>query len=173
MKEFADNNILGETDTDIDLENLEENKSAAISLAKQARHNIDIFTQDMDAELLNNNEFEQAVFRLAKRHPNTRIRILALDSGKSVKNGHCLIRLAQNLTSSVFIHRPSREHANEQSAFIIVDQVGLLHRVSAANKSYKARLNFKSPQHAGKLLDFFNEAWEHSTPDIQARRVYL
>lgn len=164
---------LGETEAEVHIDTVEENKNAAISLARQARHSIDIFTQDMDAEIYNNKEFEQSVFKLAKRHPNTRIRILVQDSIKSVQNGHCLIRLAQDLTSSVFIHNPSRDHKDERCGFLVVDRLGLLYRVAAKNKSYKASVNFMSPQRAAELTDFFNEVWEHSTADVQTRRIYM
>ncbi len=164
---------LGETVEEVHIDSAEENKNAALSLAKQARHSIDIFSQDMDAEIYNNKEFEQSVFNLAKRHPNTRIRILTRDSGNAVRNGHRLIKLAQNITSSVFINTPSREHRDEQCAFLVVDKLGVLYRATANNRNYKASINFMSPQRAGRLTDFFNEAWEHSTPDIQTRRIYM
>ena len=164
---------LGETVEDVHIDTAEENKNAAISLVKQARHSIDIFTQDMDAEIYNNRTFEQSIFDLSKRHPNTKIRILTQDSRIAVQNGHRLIKLAQSLTSSVFIHNPSREYRDEQCAFLVVDKLGLLHRVTANNRNYKASINFMSPQRAGKLTDFFNEVWEHSTPDIQIRRIYM
>lgn len=164
---------LGETETELQVDTVDENKSLALSLVKQAQYSIDIFTQDLDPEIYNNNEFEQSVFNLARRHPNTRIRILLQDTRKAAQNGHCLIRLAQNLTSSVFINTPSREYNNEQCAFLVVDKLGLLFRISAANKNYKASVNFMSPRRAKKLCDFFNEAWEHSTPDVQTRRIYM
>jgi hypothetical protein len=165
--------ILGETDTEVEVTTAEENRNAAISLVKQARHSIDIFSQDLDAEVYDNQEFESAVFQLARKHPNTCIRILVQDSRKAVQNGHCLIRLAQSLTSSVFIHTPSRQHRDEQCAFLVVDKLGLLHRVTTADRSYKASVNFKSPRRAGKLSEYFDEVWEHSTPDIQTRRIYM
>lgn len=165
--------VLGETDAEVQVETADDNKNAAISLVKQARYSIDIFTQDMDAEIFNDKEFEQSIFNLAKRHPNTRIRILVQDSRKAAQNGHCLIRLAQNLTSSVFIHNPPTEYKNERSAFMVVDKLGLLHRVTAVDKNFKGSVNFKSPQRAGKLVDFFNEVWDHSTPDMQTRRIYM
>jgi hypothetical protein len=164
---------LGETKTEIPLDTAEENKNMAISLAKQARHCIEIFTQDLDAEIYNNKEFEQSIFKLAKRHPNTGVRILVQDSKKSVENGHCLVRLAQSLTSSVYIHTPSAEYKNEQCAFMVVDQIGLMHRISTSDRNYKANVNFMSPRYAGKLLDFFNEVWQHSTPDTQTRRIFM
>ena len=164
---------LGETVEEVHIDSAEENRNAAIALAKQARHSIDIFTQDMDAELYNNDDFEQSVFELAKKHPNTKIRILAQDTGMAVRNGHRLIRLAQNITSSVFINNPSREYSDEQCAFLVADKLGLLYRTTASYRNYKASINFMSPQRAGKLTDFFNEVWEHSTPDIQTRRIYM
>ncbi len=164
---------LGKTAEEIHIDTAEENKTAVIALAKQAHYSIDIFSQDMDAEIYNNKYFEQAIFNLAKKHPNTKIRILTQDSKKAVSSGHRLIKLAQNITSSVFINNPSREYKSERNAFLIVDRLGLLHRPSANNRNYKASLNFMAPQHAEKLLDYFNEAWEHSTPDIQTRRLHV
>ncbi|VAW50374.1 hypothetical protein MNBD_GAMMA05-1395 [hydrothermal vent metagenome] len=164
---------LGETKAEVEIDTAEENKIAAISLVKQAHDSIDIFTQDMDAMIYNNSEFEQSIFELARKHPNTRIRILAQDSKKAAQNGHCLIRLAQSLTSSVFIHTPSRKYKDEQSAFMVVDKLGLLYRITTSNQNYKASVNFMAPRRAGKLCDFFNEAWEQSTPDIQTRRIYM
>ena len=164
---------LGETVEEVHIDTAEENKNAAISLVKQARHSIDIFSQDMDTEIYNNKAFEQSIFNLAKRHPNTKIRILTQDSAKAVQHGHRLIKLAQSITSSVFINNPSREYKDEKCAFLVVDKLGLLYRVAANNRNYKASINFMSPQRAAKLTDFFNEVWEHSTPDIQIRRVYM
>lgn len=164
---------LGETKAEVHIHTAEENKNAAIALVKQARYSIDIFTQNMDAEIYNNQEFEESIFELARRHPSTNIRILVQNSKTAAQNGHCLIRLAQNLTSSVFIHTPSAEYKGEPCAFMVVDKLGLMHRVSAVDKNYNASVNFMSPQRAGKLTDFFNEVWDHSTPDIQTRRIYM
>ena len=164
---------LGETKAEIQVETSEENKNVALSLVKQAHNNIDIFTQDLDAEIYNNEEFERSIFNLARKHPNTRIRILVQDSRKAAQDGHCLIRLAQNLTSSVFIHKPSPEYKDEQCSFMVVDKLGLMYRVTTNNRNYRTSINFMSPQRAGKLVDFFNEVWAGSTPDVQTRRIYM
>ena len=172
-KEFSKLYILGITSEEIHIDSVEENESAAITLARQACYSIDIFTQDMDAALYDNTEFERSVFKLAKKHPTTKIRILAQNTKKSVQNGHCLIRLAQSISSSVFINNPSREYKDEKRAFLVVDKLGILYRTNANSRNYKAVTNFMSPQRAGELSDFFNEVWEHSTPDMQTRRVYM
>ena len=159
--EFPMDYKLGETEAELELTTAEDNRNAAVTLAKQASYSIDIFSQELDAEIYDNKEFERSVFELARKHPSTRIRILAQDTRKAAQNGHCLIRLAQSLTSSVFIHTPSRQYKDEQRAFLIVDKLGLLYRVGTANRNYKATVNFKSPRRAGELSDYFDEAWEH------------
>ena len=167
------NHILGETKQQIRAETLQENIEAAIAMVKQSRYSIDIFTQDMDSDIYNNEAIEQYIFELAKRHPSTRIRVLVQDSTRAAQNGHCLVRLAQTLTSSVFINKPSREYKDEISAFMVADQLGVMHRVSAKRKNYNTSISFMSPQHAKKLTELFTEVWEHSTPDEQTRRLYV
>ncbi len=172
-KELPELYKLGETQAELHIETVEENKSAVLSLAKQANHSIDIFTRDMELAVHNNKEFEETIFNLARRHPSTHIRILVQDSTRAIQKGHCLIRLAQNLTSSVFIHNPAQEHKDEKRAFMVVDKLGFLTRVSASNKNHKASVYFMSPQHAKKLSEFFNNAWQHSTPDIKTKRICI
>jgi len=165
--------VLGETKAEIKLSNAEENRNAALSLASQARHGINIFTQDLDDAIYNNEEFESYIFKLATRHPSAQIRILVQDSHSAVKKGHRLIRIAQKLTSSVFIKNPPDTHKGDKSAFMTTDSVGLLYRVRADAYNYEASVNFMSPQRVGKLEDFFNEVWEHGTPDLQVRRLFV
>ena len=165
--------VLGETVAEVQVRTADDNKNAAVALVKQARYSIEIFTQDMDADIYNDEEFKQSIFKLAKRHPNTRIRILTQDATKAAKNGHSLIHLAQTLTSSVFIHNPPEEYKNERASFMIVDRTGLLHRNSGLNRNYQGTVNFMSPQRAGKLTDFFNEVWDYSTPETQTRRFHM
>ena len=173
VKNKQDKYKLGLNDTEILLKTAEEYKNAVISMANQARHSIDIYTQDLEAEIYNNENVAQAVINLAKKHPSTRIRILVLDSTKAVRNGHRLIRLAQQLTSSVFIHTPSTEHKNENNAFMVVDKMGLILRPLAIERNYTVKVNFKCPRLAGTQSVYLDKIWQHSTPDAQTRRIYV
>ncbi len=165
--------ILGENNEEIRLDTADENRDAVISLAQQARFSINLFTPDLDPRIFDNGGFEQCIFNLARTHQNSNIRILAHDSTRALKQGHCLIRLAQKLTSSVFIHNPAREHKGELSTFMVVDGIGMLHRPRSSSNNYDAVVNFSSRQRAGELEDYFNEIWERSTPDSQIRRLYI
>jgi len=165
--------VLGESIGDIQISTVEEYKTISLSLAQQARKSIDIFTQDLESVIYNNSEFEQSIFTLSKRHPNTQIRILVQDSTSAIQKGHCLIKLSQRLTSSVLIHKPSFKDRDESCTFMNVDNIGLIHRTVATSMVYKATANFYSPRPAAKLTDFFNHIWEHSSPDMQTRRIFL
>ena len=165
--------ILGESSEELQVETAAENRDTAISLAEQARFSLNIFTPDLDPRVFDNPGFERCVFNLARTHHSTDIRILVQDSSLAVKQGHCLVRLAQKMTSSVFIHNPAREHQRESATFMIVDGVGLLYRPQSTRQNYNAVVNFMAPQRAGELHDFFNEMWERSTPDSQVRRLFI
>ena len=172
-KEIPDQFKLGKTKAEIQLTNIEENRNAALSLAEQARYNINMFTQDLDNAIYDNNEFENYIFKLAIRHPNSRIRILVQDSTTAIKKGHCLIRIAQKLTSSVFIKNPQDLHKNDKSNFMTVDGMGMLYQSRNDKHNYEASVNFMSPQRAAKLDNFFNKAWEHGLPDQHVRRLSI
>lgn len=164
---------LGETRAEVSISDAEENRNAAISLVSQARHSINIFTQNMDAEVYDNREFEKHIFDLATRHQSVEIRILVQDSTRAVQSSHRLIRLAQKLTSSIFIKKPSIRFKDVQSAFLTVDGIGMLYRIQGDSRSYDASVNFMSPQRTAKLNEFFTEVWEHSDPDPQVRRLFI
>ena len=165
--------VLGETIGDIQISTVEEHKTISLSLAQQARKSIDIFTQDLESEIYSNSEFEQSIFTLSKRNPNTRIRILVQDSTSAIQKGHRLIKLSQQLTSSVFIHKPSFKDRDKKCAFMNVDNIGLIHQTVATARIDKMTANYYSPRPAAKLSEFFHHIWEHSNPDIQTRRIFL
>lgn len=165
--------VLGETKAEVMINSAEENRNMAISLTERARFGINIFTQDMDDVIFNNDEFENHVFNLAVRHRNAKIRILVQDSSSAVKKGHCLIRMAQKLTSSVFIKNPPETHNKDKSAFVTVDGVGMLYRAYADAYNFKASANFMSPRRVKTLDVFFNEVWEQSVRDQKIRRLCI
>ena len=171
--EIPDDFTLGVTKAEIQISNVEENRQAVLSLASQARYGINIFTQDMDDALFNNEEFENHVYQLAVHHPNAQIRILVQNSTPAVKKGHRLIRIAQKLTSSVFIRKPPEELKKDKSAFLTVDGVGMSYRLQADSYNHDASVNFMSPRRVKKLDEFFNEAWQQSVRDPKVRRLFV
>ena len=164
---------LGETRTEVNVDTAEDNRTAAISLARQARQRINIFTQDLDSRIYDNIEFERSIFDLATRHPTSEIRILVKDSSRAVQQSHSLIKLAQKLTSSIFIRKPADEFKAVSNAFMTVDDAGMIHRVRGDQYNYEAAINYMTPQRVRKLNTFFNEVWEGAQPDAQVRQLFI
>mgnify|MGYP001818174583 FL=1 len=165
--------ILGENNEEIHVDTAEANRNTVISLAEQAKSGINLFSQDLDPKVFDNADFEQSIFNLARKHRSARIRILAQDSTRAAQQGHSLIRLAQKLTSSVFIHNTAREHKGEISTFMVVDGTGYIYRPRSTSRNYDAVFSFMAPQRAAELDDLFNDMWERSTADTQIRRLYI
>ena len=172
-EEKPDHFILGENKAEIKISSAEENRNLALSMVKQARYGINIFTQDMDDAVFNNDEFENHVFNLATRHPDTKVRILVQDSTPAIKKGHRLIRIAQKLTSSVFIKNPEEIYKNDKSAFITIDGIGMLHRPRADSYNYEALVSFMSPRRVEKLDEYFYKIWAQSIRDQKVRRLCI
>lgn len=166
-------NILGKTTDELMLETVEENRDAVLSLARQAKHRIHIFSQQLDADLYDNEEFEQLAFNLANSHRSSEIRILVQDAILAVQHSHRLVYLSQKLTSSVFIRKPAEKYKDLPQAYITVDGMGMLYRVQGNTRNYKAIVNFMSPQRTSELDTNFNEIWEHSEVDPQLRRLFV
>ena len=166
-------NILGKDNEDRLLDTAIENRDAVIALAKQARFSLNLLTRDLDPRVFDNAELERCIFNLARTHKSADIRILVIDSSSAVNRGHCLIRLAQKLTSSVHIHNPAAEHSGELATFMVADKVGMLHRPLSTSHNYEAVVNFMSPLRSGELNDYFDQIWERSTPDSKIRRLYI
>lgn len=155
------------------LETVDENRNIVLQLAQQARRELLIFSQTLDAPLYDNAEFERAVFELARLHPSTQIRILVQDVSGALHHGHRLLRQAQQLTSSVFIRRPSRDYKDEAGAFIVADGRAYLQRIIGNQYSYTATASLSSPKPAAQLKDHFNKIWELAEDDPQLRRLYV
>ena len=166
-------NILGTSKDTLQLHTIDENREIALSLAQQARRELVIFSQELDAALYDNADFERAVFDLARLHPSTQIRILVQDATRALQNGHSLLRLAQTLSSSVFIRKPSHDFREEYGAFIVADTTGYSQRVIGDHYNYDALASFMEPSQARQLVHHFNKMWEHAEDDPRLRRLHV
>ena len=162
--------VLGEFQDPIDLANSDANRQVAITLTRQARRSVDIFTRDLDKKLYDNRDFLDGLQNLAVNNRGL-IRILVKDSDRAVKYGHRLIALSQRLTSFIEIRKVAEDFREYNEAFLVADEIGYAHRKHADRFEGIARFN--AAKEAVNLLVFFNEVWRHSAPDPNLRRIYL
>jgi hypothetical protein len=162
---------LGKSDTNITLDSSDDNRRVALALALQAQRSLRIFTRDLETLVYNSQEFVDAVTRLATLSQYSTVHILIQDSTNVIKNGHRLIELSYRLSSKIKLRKPCYEHRNVNEAFLVVDEVGFLHKKLADR--YQGTANFNNSLEARNLAKFFDEVWEKSAPDPELRRLHL
>ncbi len=170
MTELADC-ILGETSFPIDVTTKEANGVAAQALVRQAKRSLYIHSRDLDHTVYDNRLFVEAVKNLATSSRFATVRILIQDSRKVVNTGHRLVDLAYRLSTAIKIRKPDAQFRDFNGAFLVVDDVGYLHRRVADR--YEGIVNFNGPDKVAELIKYFRLVWEKSQPDPRIRRLSI
>lgn len=163
--------VLGESSDPLTLESSDENREVALKLVQQATRTLVIAGQTLDAALYNNNEFCDAVAKLAAHSKYSHIRMLLQDSTSLVRDGHCLLHLTRRLTSFMEIRKFSKEYKNFNQTFLIIDGSGYIKRKNADR--YDAVANFNDPLTAREMIKAFQEMWDESETDPQLRSLHI
>ncbi len=147
--------------------------SAAISsVIELAEQHIAIFSQNLEPVLYNSPQICDQISALARKHRHSSIRIIVQDSRSAVADGHCLIQLAQRLSSSIQIRIPATaELGRFAQSWLIIDN----HSICQIDnlERYEGSLIENNRLHVKPKLDFFNLAWESCLPDPNSRRLHI
>jgi len=151
------------------LSSLRENREAAVAVAALAKRELALFTPDLEPLLYDQEEFLGVVRALATRSRFSRIRIVCLDSGPSVRAQHRFIALTQRFSSYIEVRRASRDHAGLTDTFLVADETALLYRPLYSR--YEGYADLNSPTEARQRLKGFEEIWQQAEPDPEFRRL--
>ncbi|MBF0255190.1 MAG: hypothetical protein HQL47_01770 [Gammaproteobacteria bacterium] len=163
---------LGETAGEWRFAGRDQQRDLCLSLARQARREVLIFTQNLDPHSFNSLELYEALKQLALRRPDPALRILLQDHEPVRRGGYRLLELAQRLSSRVLIHRPHlQEHREHRENFVLVDEVGYLYQPLYSRP--EGSVSFHNPARARQLGHFFNEVWQQSEQDSLLRRLAI
>lgn len=165
--------ILGETNEDISIDTVDENREMIENLVKQATHSINIFSQDLDDNLYDNLALKDHMGTFVSNVGNPEVHILAQDLSHAIRNSHRIVRLSQTLSSFIFIREPCDVFKSEKIEFVIVDDVGVFYRINGEHGNYHAEVNFNSPARAKELNHFFVQIWEQSEADPDTRELMI
>lgn len=171
FSELTDFHKQGKTDNDTVLSNLDEIKSACVTVADQALRSINIITPDLEPNIYDNQDFLDKLLNLCRGNRHARIQILVKDSTLAVKRGHGLIRLAQRLTTAIEVRNPLEEYLTQNSGFLLADNSAFVYRKNCDTP--KAISNTDCKFRGNALQDLFNQVWEHSQLDDQIRRLFI
>jgi predicted GNAT family N-acyltransferase len=162
---------LGDTSDLYQLHTVEDHQIHATSMLRQAKRYLSILSLDLDHQIFDTPDFIDATKNLAMRSRFSRIRILLQDNTLVIQQGHRLVELAQRLSTAIEIRIPGEEYREHAENFMLVDDVGFLHRKQASNLLGSACYNDR--YRVNRMLAVFNEAWEFGTPDRALARLYL
>ena len=146
---------------------------AAISaLLADTRHEIAIYTRDLDPSLLDVPPILDAIKRIALSGRGARVRAIVHEPRKAIADGHRLIALAQRLPSLIELRVPQEETDRQYaSAFVINDRRGYLFR-PLASRSEGEGSTYAPGRHA-QLREYFDQVWERSVPSEELRQLAL
>lgn len=162
---------LGETAGEHRVHDLDEARGAALGLARQARHQLRIFTRDLDAALFSTAEFRDAVSELARRGRRTEVRILVQDPTPAIRRHHALVGVIEHLSSHIGVRRVGPDWEDEIFAFVLADEQGLLWRPYA--DQYEGVVDFSAGPRGRELRKWFDGVWDSSTPDPEFRNLRI
>jgi len=171
MPVMLDDYILGESDESIRLDSSQDCSEAVLALVRQANRSLTIFSHKLDRRIYNSQSLYSAALKLASLSRHSQIRIIVKDSTDAVKRGSRLVELSHRLSSRVHFRTPPTEYRDFSEEFVIVDEIGLLHRRLASR--YDTELSFYEPKKSRQLQKFFNECWEKSAQDPNLRQLHL
>ena len=153
------------------LQTREQVRSMAHGLATQARRELLLHTEDLEAEIFDQQPFLDAVSRLVRQHHDAHVWILVGNSRKTIQQGHRIITLSRRLSSRIQFRRPPRQYRNYGKTFLLCDDAGYFDRPLASR--YEGTANFNNPGQTAVLKKYFMEVWEQSQADEEMRRLQL
>ena len=165
------NYTIGEQDEVIHLETMEDNRQAAVALAKQCKNNLIIQSYDLDPIIYDEADFIEAVRQVAISNPRSHVKILIEDASKVVSGGHRLIELMRQLTSSIQIQKINTDLKTLSDAFLICDETAILYRKQTHR--YEGFVNFNDRGKCRHILADFKDSWEKSMPEHEFRRLHI
>jgi len=162
---------LGENDEVIHLDTMDDNRTAAIAIARQCQRTLTIQSYDLDPLIYDNADFIEAVRQIAVSSNRAEIKILIEDSRKIVASGHRIIELTRQLSSFMEIRKINTDLKTISEAFLIADETALVYRRQP--QRYEGFVNFNERGRCRLLLADFKDSWEKAAPDPELRRLHI
>lgn len=155
----------------VSVESREQAQTETLALITEARHELWIYTRDLDPQIFDTEEMLDALKRFAVGG-RAAIRIIIQEPQLAVRRGHRLIALAQRLTSIFALRTPMQDEDRQYpSAFVLNDRYGFYFR-TLGNRFDGEAINYAPGRHA-QLLDYFRQVWERSEQSEELRQLAI
>ncbi|MVW75863.1 DUF7931 domain-containing protein [Pseudomonas xionganensis] len=150
---------------------IEQARAHALALLQQARRSLCIYSHDLEPWLYHHSSVQQACSQFLLASPRNQLRILLRDSSRAVKEGHRLLSLARRLSSNLQIRKLNPDYPNEELAFLLADDCGLL--VLPEPGQFSGYALYQDLVRARQRRSQFDQAWDTSLIDLDLRSLLL
>lgn len=142
-----------------------------MQLTQQADRKIRILSPNLEPDLFDSDGMTDALSALARKHRDSEVQILILDSKPIVRRGHRLLKLHRRLSSSVKIRKPANAAEDIKEALVITDQIAVF--VQSIREPDKRWANFNNRPMAEDYCAQFDELWHRSIDDPELRTLVI
>jgi len=170
MNEQSPNSEISEPREQI-FDDADELSRFAVAMAERSGRYLDLIAGEADFPVYDTVEFAEAVKRLAVGNPHSRVRLLLLNPGGAIGEGHRLIELALRLTSYMEIRGLAPEFQGDAPRLLIADR---RHALQLAKSGRIAGQGwFDAARRARQMTDDFEQLWHRGEPDPNFRHLLL
>lgn len=153
------------------LDTLPDNRDALQTLVQECRRDLAIYSPDLTPGLYDSPGLERALLALARRHRQTRVRLLVDQTQDLVERSHSLVRLAQRLPSKIALRRTTEELETSAPAFALGDRHLLFYQSDL--ETFQGVLDLEAGPRVNQLRDAFDRAWNSAEEDPRLRQLAL
>ena len=153
------------------LASLADCQKALVSLCRDTRKNLDIFSHRLDLALYDQSQLEQAASELARAHRLAQIRILVIDTQTLIDYGHGLVRLAIRLPSKIQIRKATELPETKAAGFCLGDTHKLVYLASEAD--HQGFYDTQAGPEVRSLREAFNRAWDLSEEEPRFKQFFI
>ncbi len=143
----------------------------ATKLITKAQRKIRIFSNELDPQIYDNEEFYRLMFDFARAHPYAEIHLLIKNPKSLVQSSHRLLHLYHRLPSRIQMKSLHQSINTIHSEFLLIDQKSILYNQDPSR--YTGYVVYHAPLEAVELADSFDTMWERSEADPEFRRLPL
>ncbi|MDJ0939651.1 MAG: hypothetical protein QNJ00_07790 [Woeseiaceae bacterium] len=147
----------------------EEMRQAAITIAKEAKRKVSIFTHDLEPGIYDDPEFLEVIKRLVLSQTYSRIRVLIADPTRAIKNGNNFVHLGRRLNTYIEFRHVREDLRTHAEAFCIADETALVYRLQAPR--WEGIADTHEPAVAKLYGKMFDEIWLASEVEVEFRQL--
>ncbi len=147
----------------------EEMRQAAVSVVREAKRKVSIFTHDLEPGIYDDPEFLEIIKRLVLSQTYARIRVLIADPSRATKSGNNLVHLGRRLNTYIEFRHVREDLRTHAEAFCIADETALVYRLQA--ERWEGIADTYEPAVARLYGKMFDEIWLASEVEMEFRQL--